>query len=267
MKFIHLTDTHLVDPANSLHGLDPAARFTPFIDNINALHADAECCVISGDLADAGESAAYRYLSDQIRRSQIPCDLMIGNHDHRENFAYYFPHTPLDDSGFVQYTRETSAGVFVFLDTVVEGRHSGFYCEARQAWLKRTLEKYRDRPVYLFMHHPPFDIHMPCLDSIGLTNKQEFTDIVSEYNNVRHLFFGHAHRPLSGNWCGISFSSLRGTNHQVGLDFDTETIIFVDEPPEYNVVFITLQTLVVHSHSYLSESPRLVRSRSKPSPG
>lgn len=256
MKFIHLTDTHLVDPANRLHGLDPAGRFSPCIDSINSLHADAQCCVISGDLADAGESAAYRFLADQIRRCRVPCYLMIGNHDHRQQFSQHFPHTALDDNGFVQYTLQTSAGVFVFLDTVLEGTHSGFYCEARQAWLKETLDYYRDAPVYLFMHHPPFDIQMPCLDRIGLTNKREFADIVDGYKNLRHLFFGHAHRPLSGNWLGISFSSLRGTNHQVGLDFQTDKIIYVDEPPEYSVVFISEQTLVVHTHSYLAESSR-----------
>ncbi len=255
MKFIHITDTHLVNPGHKLHGLDPAARFAPCIDSINALHGDAECCVISGDLADAGELAAYQFLSDQISRCRVPCYLMIGNHDHRENLIHHIPNTMLDKNGFVQYTLETSAGVFVYLDTVLEGTHSGFYCEARQAWLKATLDRYRNTPIYLFMHHPPFDIHMPCLDRIGLMNKQEFSDIVSGYNNIRHLFFGHAHRPLSGNWNGISFSSLRGTNHQVGLDFNTDKIIYVDEPPEYNVVFISEESLVVHTHSYLSESP------------
>jgi hypothetical protein len=49
---------------------------------------------------------------------------------------------------------------------------------------------------------------------------------------------------------GISFSSLRGTNHQVRLDFKSEQIGFVDEPPEYSVVFISEDRLVVHSHSY-----------------
>ncbi len=256
MKFIHLTDTHLVDPVQMLHGLDPASRFSPAIDSINTLHADAECCIISGDLTDAGEPAAYQFLAERIARSLIPCHLMVGNHDHHAHFRRCFPGTPVDESGFVQYTLETSAGVFVFLDTVLEGTHSGFYCEARQAWLKESLDKYRDRPVFLFMHHPPFDIQMPCLDSIGLTNKQEFAEIVRGHKNIRHLFFGHAHRPLSGNWNGISFSSLRGTNHQVGLDFETHKIIYVDEPPEYNVVFISDQTLVVHTHPYLNEMSR-----------
>ena len=65
-----------------------------------------------------------------------------------------------------------------------------------------------------------------------------------------HLFFGHAHRPLCGNWLGISFSSLRGTNHQVGLNFSSEQIDYVDEPPEYAVVFADDDRIVIHSHAY-----------------
>jgi Icc protein len=255
VKFIHLTDTHLVDPNHKLHGLDPAARFAPCIDSINALHSDAECCVISGDLSDAGETAAYQFLSEQINRSLIPCYLTMGNHDHRENLLDLFPNTPLDENGFVQYTVKTPAGVFVFLDTILEGSDSGHYCAARQSWLKQTLDDCRDYPVYFFMHHPPFDLHLPCLDKIGLIDKQAFAAIVTEYSNVRHLFFGHAHRPLSGSWNGIPFSSLRGTNHQIELDFDAEEITYVDEPPEYNVVFISNDTVVVHTHSYLTQSP------------
>jgi Icc protein len=254
MKFIHLTDTHLVDPNHKLHGLDPATRFAAAIGSINALHADAECCVISGDLSDAGETAAYQFLLDQIDRSRIPCFLTMGNHDLRKHFLTYFPNTPVDENGFVQYTAKTPAGIFVFIDTVLEGSHSGHYCEARQRWLKQTLDDCRDDPVYLFMHHPPFDIHLPCLDKIGLIHKQAFADIASRYSNIRHLFFGHAHRPLSGSWHGIPFSSLRGTNHQIELDFDAEEITYIDEPPEYNVVFISEETVVVHSHSYLTES-------------
>jgi len=34
MKFIHITDTHLVTPGSRLKGLDPAERFSRCIDHI-----------------------------------------------------------------------------------------------------------------------------------------------------------------------------------------------------------------------------------------
>ena len=101
------------------------------------------------------------------------------------------------------------------------------------------------------MHHPPFDLHFPCIDRIGLKDKDGFHQVIKNHmHSIRHLFFGHAHRPLSGIWQGISFSSLRGTNHQVKLDFNSQVITALDEPPEYSVVFMTEESVVVHSHSY-----------------
>ena len=252
MKFIHVTDTHLVAPNEILHGLNPAQRFTQCIDNINRHHSDAHCCVVTGDLTDRAESSAYQLLAEQIQHCAIPCHLMMGNHDDREQLLHWFPTIPVDENGFVQYTVQTPAGVFVLLDTTQFGTHSGVYCQQRRIWLSSTLQKHSNQPVYLFMHHPPFPLHLPSVDQIGFSpaDQQAFADLVFQHSNIRHLFFGHAHRPLSGNWRGLSFSSLRGTNHQVKLDFANESISYADEPPEYSVVFLSEQHIVVHTHAY-----------------
>jgi 3',5'-cyclic-AMP phosphodiesterase len=255
MKFLHITDLHLVTPGALLKGLDPERRFARCIDDINLHHGDAECCVITGDLADAAEPGAYQLLQDELMRCRIPCHLLIGNHDHRGRFCDYFPHTGVDENGFIQSTIQTSAGVFLFLDSVRAKTHSGEYGEAKQEWLRTQLEKHKDQDLFLFMHHPPFDIHLPCIDRIGLHEQRAFTDIVKPYRqSIRHLFFGHAHRPLCGNWLGISYSSLRGTNHQVGLDFNATEISYVDEAPEYAIVFVDPDRLVIHSNTYPLES-------------
>ena len=139
----------------------------------------------------------------------------------------------------------------MILDTLEKGTDSGVYCEKRLKWLKKKLEEHEDQTIYLFMHHPPFDLHLPCIDRIGLEDKEGFNQVIQNHmHSIRHLFFGHAHRPLSGNWQGISFSSLRGTNHQVKLDFKSQVITALDEPPEYSVVFMTEESVVIHSHSY-----------------
>ncbi len=254
MKFIHITDIHLVSPGARLHRLDPAERFARCIDDVKRNHGDAECCVITGDLADRGEESAYQFLSDQITRSGMNCHLILGNHDQRQRFLRSFADSKIDEHGFVQYTVPTSAGVFIFIDTVESGTHGGFYCAQRRAWLRATLEIHRAEPVFLFMHHPPFDLSFPCIDNIGLSEQQAFAEIVRPYRNIRHLFLGHAHRPISGNWLGISFSSLRGTNHQVELDFKSDRIRHIDEPPEYSIVFISDDRVVVHTHTYPLES-------------
>ena len=42
------------------------------------------------------------------------------------------------------------------LDTNEPGKPWGTFCAKRGAWLKATLASAGDRPVIVFMHHPPF---------------------------------------------------------------------------------------------------------------
>ena len=251
MKLIHVTDTHLIHPGKTLHGLDPEVRFEACMEDIILNHSDADCLLITGDLADKGEASAYELMAKSLNQYPVPAYLVLGNHDDREVFAKYFPRIELDENGFVQYEVNTPEGIFLILDTLEKGTDSGIFCEKRLKWLKKKLEEHENQTIYLFMHHPPFDLHFPCIDRIGLKNKEGFHQVIQNHmHSIRHLFFGHAHRPLSGNWQGISFSSLRGTNHQVKLDFNSQVITALDEPPEYSVVFMTEESVVVHSHCY-----------------
>lgn len=253
MKFIHITDTHLLKNDKLLHGLDQRKRFELCVQSINKNHKDAHCVVVTGDLADLGEPEAYQFFNQQMASTGLPVYSILGNHDERGHYHAQLTDAPLDSNGFNQFSVETPVGVFLMLDTKLDGFDAGTYCKQRQSWLLEQLTHFRSSPVYLFMHHPPFDLHLPCMDKIGLDKKEEFAAVVKTHKNIRHIFFGHAHRPLSGHWNTISFSSMRGTNHQVKLDFKDSDIHAISENPEYAVVFIDDDQLLVHTHSFLSE--------------
>ncbi|MFQ5935301.1 MAG: phosphodiesterase, partial [Acidiferrobacterales bacterium] len=190
MKFVQITDTHIVAPGEKLHGLDTRSRLDACIADVNANHSDAELCVITGDLANHGQLEAYENLREALSALALPYHLLIGNHDDRDHFKKMFPRTPCDEHGFVQCAIETSAGRFILLDSVEQGERSGSFCERRAAWLKAELDEADGKPVYLFIHHPPFEIGIPSLDNIRLHDAQHLRSVVSQYMNIRHIFFG-----------------------------------------------------------------------------
>ncbi len=106
------------------------------------------------------------------------------------------------------------------------------------------------------MHHPPFEIGIPSLDIICLReDAQRIQQIVSGFSNIKHLFFGHVHRPVSGSWHGIPFNTLRGTNHQIQFDLNVDDYLPIShEPPAYCVIFLEPQQTTVHFHDYLDNS-------------
>ena len=55
MKFIHISDIHLVSKESPLNGSIPSKRLEKCLDDILKWHSDAEFCVISGDLSEFAE--------------------------------------------------------------------------------------------------------------------------------------------------------------------------------------------------------------------
>ena len=252
MKFIHITDPHLVTPGEELFDLDPYERLRACVDDVLAHHCDAGLCVLTGDLAHRGEPAAYAGLAEQLARLPMPVYPLLGNHDHRANFVAAFPAVQRDGDGFVQSVHRCAAGDFVFLDTLDEAAHGGRYCDRRAAWLRARLDEAGERPVFLFMHHPPFAIGIASLDAIALMQPERFAALVDGRPNIRHLFYGHVHRPVCGSWHGIPVSTMRGLNHQVPFDLTSvDDIRESHEPPAYAVVLVDPQQVIVHFHDYL----------------
>lgn len=254
MKIIHLTDLHLPNPGEMLWGLDPYMRLNSALADIETLHADAELCVISGDLADHGAPEAYEWLAERLADFPIETILMIGNHDDRAMAIEKLPDLSVDPNGFVQKVMDVSVGRLLFLDTFKGGTSAGQYCAIRQAWLKQQLSDAKDRPTWIFMHHPSFDVGIPYMDRIKLDESDAFGDIV-EGTNVRHIFFGHIHRACFVTWRGISCSSLPSLSHQVPLNRPALGTSYSIEPAMYGVITLKPDGMVVHVDAWADRSP------------
>jgi 3',5'-cyclic AMP phosphodiesterase CpdA len=256
LTFIHLTDTHLIAPGGKLYDLDPQARLEAAVASIAARHGPGSACpaafaVITGDLTHHGEPAAYHALGAALDRLPFPAHLMIGNHDSREAFRTAFPDTPTAD-GFVQYGLDTPAGRLLLMDTHTPAGHYGELCGTRLAWLRDQLEG-SSGPVLLFLHHNPLLLSVPSMEPYTIREREQLWAVLEPHRaRVRHIFFGHLHRPVFGSWHGIPFGTIRATSHQVALDFAARgETPGSHEPPAYAVVRVTAESVVIHVHDFL----------------
>jgi Icc protein len=255
MKFIHLSDIHLLAGSQFLHGIDPRVRIDAAVDSICAHFADVEFCMVTGDLTDKGEVEAYRDVKEALNRLPFPWYPLLGNHDIRLNAQTGITDLPWHNDGFLQYELKNDVGRFIALDSVHEGHHEGRICKKRLKWLKTRLDAARDNAedVYLFMHHVPFDLGIDWLDRIKMVDSDGLAALLGNYDNIRHMFMGHVHRPCHGSWNSIPFSTIRATAHQVSLCFDGTGNRFIKENPAYAVVTIDGNCIVIHDHSFLEE--------------
>jgi 3',5'-cyclic AMP phosphodiesterase CpdA len=131
---VHVTDPHLVAPGRRPFGVDPRGRFDASLRDIAEHHADAAFCVITGDLTEHGDVAAYQMLKARLVGFLLKTHLLLGNCDDRRNFLSVFGGA--DEHGFVQSMARYGDGWHLFLDTLgEEGSAEGRYEAPRRAWL------------------------------------------------------------------------------------------------------------------------------------
>ena len=257
MKFVHLTDPHLLPEGDTLFGIDPAARLRAAVASINALVPDAAFVAITGDLTHRGDAASYDLLRDILSALAVPYRLGIGNHDDREAFRAAFPEQATETGEYVQYAFDAEDARFLMLDTVSAGKAAGELCQARLDWLRAHLSGIAGA-AFVFLHHPPVNLGIPDLDDIGLRDSGNLSEILRESGAACHLFFGHVHRPASGVWRGVPFFTQRALVNQSALNFRRDGGILDNlEPPAYSVVRLDGDgSVVVNMHEFADESPR-----------
>ncbi|PLP60834.1 phosphodiesterase [Mesorhizobium loti] len=247
IKIIQITDIHLVPPGTELRRLDPERRFRDCLEQIEGEHGDAMALVVSGDLTDNGDRPSYELLRDIIADYRLPpVYLTLGNHDRRETFSHVFPSAMDTSTGSVQAQIDLGSQQGIVLDTWMEGKHAGALCRQRLDWLAERLQL-DPRPALLFMHHAPLRVALKRIDQIPLLSDNELWETLAPFRErIRHLFFGHMHRNVSGSWRGIPFTVLSGTTHHGMLDFQTELIRDTILDPFYAVILVDERDIVVH---------------------
>lgn len=257
MKIIHVTDTHIRRPGERIYGLDPAARLAAVVDDVRRRHLDADLLVITGDLADDGERDAYAHLSELLSPLRVPIRLMLGNHDRRAPFLDVFDDVEVDANGFVQSVIDArdDVGRLVFLDTLQEGTIGGVLCPSRLEWLAARLDEAEDRPVTLFLHHPPLPIGVPHFEPICMPDPEPFLDVIAAHpGGIRHLFVGHLHLPFTGSVRGgLPVTSARSSNHHMNVDFLDSGARWVAGSPAYNVILMDAESIFVHAVDRLDD--------------
>ncbi len=256
-KLILFTDLHMVPEGRTIIGLDPARRLAAGIAHVNRYHADADQVIVMGDLTHRADRASYERLKGELDKLVPPLAITIGNHDRREIFLEVFTDAVTDDNGFVQRVIDFDDCRAVLLDTLFAppydypNSHAGLLCEKRMAWLETQLETAGNRPVLLFMHHPPHATGFTGMDMIRLTNEVEFYDLVKRHGNVLHIFAGHVHRTISGSSRGIPFSVFKSPVHQQPMPFEApDASLSVDEPAAYGIAVMTDTGVLVHTEDY-----------------
>jgi 3',5'-cyclic AMP phosphodiesterase CpdA len=259
MKVVLLADTHVTGRGGLVRGVDPAERLEACVATIQRLVPDADLCVLMGDNVDTPTEAGYRTFLECLKPLQMPIRFLVGNHDDREMFRKLMPDLEHDENGYIQSVLETDSEVLLFLDTLKTGQHHGDYCEEKLTWLKRQLKDAGQKPVYIFMHHPPFATGF-WIDHSMVRQADNFRKTLAAAGNVRHVFLGHTHRASSGNWNGIAWTTIHGTCYGNDFELLPAKPNYREGPAQIGIVLLKGAECVLHYHDALEPYPLIAYS-------
>ncbi len=238
MIIAQITDTHLT-ASGTLHrgAIAVNDKLRAVVQRLNELTPGPDVILVTGDLTANGEPEEYEQLRDILGEAKAPVYLIPGNHDDRDDLRAHFPRSGyLPAEGFAHYVVDDYPVALIGLDTTASGTHRGEMCAERLAWLEARLDERRDKPVLIFMHHPPFRSGIWWMDAIGLKGRRKLARLVSRYDNIERVVCGHLHRPIQTRWAGTVGSVAPSAAFFVALDLGGQKFMTLhDEPAGYDL--------------------------------
>jgi Icc protein len=175
---------------------------------------DADAWVITGDLAHDEIKPTYERLRTLLAGDVEKCHFVPGNHDCRKSIVEIFGDRAEYRGDRVGFATEQGRWRLIGLDTQIPNAVPGRLGTSQLRELGHTLAREPDRPVAIFMHHPPLQIGSTWLDALGLEDREAFWSVVNEHDQVKAIFCGHVHQALSTIHRGVAIHCTPATCFQ-----------------------------------------------------
>lgn len=185
-----ITDTHLLAQRHRfLRGIAPWHSLQAVLQQAVATNPDL--LLLTGDLADSGEAAAYQHLVDLLLPHNIPVAWVGGNHDDLQVADEVLSWPPIRTEKAISLDGWRLLLVNSMLPTAELGE--GYIFKQELAWLQRELETHPYQPTAIALHHHPLPMGIDWLDRISLQNADAFLGLLANHPQVRWVTCGHVH--------------------------------------------------------------------------
>ncbi|WP_424932099.1 metallophosphoesterase [Amaricoccus macauensis] len=251
LKFVVISDLHLVPRGALSLGIDTAERLEKAIEHVNTHHSDAAFCIFAGDLTDDGDRPSYERLSRKLAHIAMPFYLTLGNHDDRPTFLEVFGPGLAAPTGCIDDLIDAEGYRVIILDTLHEGTDGGVITPEQLGWLEERLGEAKGRPVIVVLHHSICEMGVPT-DSISMENPGPFLAALRAHGDVRQVISGHVHMSSSGVAGGVPFTTIGGNHFCLFPQLGGPEVRMprYDGPGQIGVVLAWPDRVVVHQENF-----------------
>lgn len=247
---VHISDTHLLAGDENLYAstVNSENNLIELLNGLEASGCKPEAIVFTGDIADEGESKAYRKILNIVNpvaeKMGAKIIWIMGNHDDRQNFRInlldeYPSETTIDKVYNINGLR------IIALDTSVIGHHYGEISDDQLAWLKGILTTPAEQGTILAMHHPPIPSVLDLAIAVELQDQDKLAEVIKG-SDIRSIIAGHLHYSSNSTFAQIPVSVASSTCYTQDLNVKLGGIRGQDGAQGFNLIHVYKDT-IVHS--------------------
>ena len=152
-----------------------------------------DAILVTGDLVQ-DDAGGYEHFRRLFARFGKPVLCIPGNHDFVPQMREALAGRPFDLDG----PADIGAWRIVLLDSVVPEQAGGRISVEMLTKLDEELGRARQRHAMVCLHHHPIAMQSRWLDSVGLSNADEFWSVIDSHPQVRAVVWGHVHQNFEG---------------------------------------------------------------------
>lgn len=242
----HLSDPHLLAHGGLLAGrIDTEAQLRKALARVEGSGERIDALVISGDLADSGDVAAYALLRDIVDPvvERLGCALVLtgGNHDERGPMNRAL--RGVDSDAPADSVTDVRGLRVIALDSAVPGYHHGGFSDDQYAWLTRELATPAENGTILVIHHAPITYRSPVMQLLDFDEVERLRAVIED-SDVRAVLSGHLHVTSFGTLGRVPVFVAGGVSYVDDVGAPRELLMGVDGPQSWNLVEVHADQVV-----------------------
>ncbi|NVJ66438.1 MAG: 3',5'-cyclic-AMP phosphodiesterase [Gammaproteobacteria bacterium] len=229
LELIQISDPHLfADAAGSLLGVNTRDSFLATLQQVKLLHPNPDVIVVTGDISQDLSKESYQFFAHAMSQFECPVLCLAGNHDELESLEQFAVNQQISTAKQFQSVHWQ----ILLAHSQVKGEVYGRIDDKEMQWLADELSS-NPKPAIVFTHHHPVYSNAEWIDVLGIKNCEDFTQMLSQHQNVKACGFGHVHQALDITKDSVQYLSVPSTCIQ--FKPDSKEFAVSNEKPGYRV--------------------------------
>jgi len=194
VRVLQITDCHLGEHVGEkLAGMDTDASLDYVLEHIDSeqqrASRKAELLVATGDLANHGNTEAYKRLQGKLKNLSIPSAWLPGNHDDIHKMLQVVDELQLPGVVFV------GNWVIIMLDSTIPDRVEGEIGRVELDRLTAVLSRLPQTcHIMICVHHQVLPVGSKWLDQQQIADYEPLIKILADEKRLRLVVSGHVHQ-------------------------------------------------------------------------